>query len=647
MSDSLHALGACAEFLVAGLWRATWQGACLIPLVLLAERWLAKLPPAWRAWLWRGVYLKLLVALVVPGAIGLPILPPPPPAATSVETLPIDSTNLARPADATAAMASSLSPQWVLLWIACFAWLAGAGWCGSRLVDEHVRAARLRALARPVADRTVHGVYRELNGLFRLKAAPALREIAGGGSPLLVDGLAPAILLPRDFLQGATLEQLRMALAHELAHYIRRDLAWNRFAAAMGVVLFFHPLVWLAARRYALAQELACDELAIRRARLAVAEYADLVLAISTADAGRPAVMALGVTGAFDTLRERLRAMKTISTGNKRRQWLPLALAVMGILALVPWTLAQQKPTSGASASASGSTGSAKATAETGGARAAGAVGLEGGAPADESPSSADNKPAESSGDKPAAARKSQKMTTTMEEDDDGWKRVIDVSDESTSVKITETSDGRIEMEVNEHVAGGDKATKYSAKSATELKEKHPEVFKLYDKYTKRATARSIPSPSEAGDAPAQSKASAGGSGGGAIGGSFGGGGFGGGGFGGGGFGGGGFGDGIGGGGFGGGNAAGRGAGERGSAARSKRNNRGDGGGGGFRGGFGGGFDRADGGGGGFGGGGFGGDAKAAELLRKQLEQLRKQSGGNKQLDELIDRMLKQIEDEE
>src|SRR4030095_15435394 len=116
----------------------------------------------------------------------------------------------------------------------------------------------------------------------------------------------PAILLPQEFLAGASAEQVRMALAHELAHHVRGDLGWNRLAAAVDTALFFHPLVWLAGRRYELAQELACDALAVTRGRLALGDYANLVLDISTADAARPAALAVGVSGAFSTLRERL-----------------------------------------------------------------------------------------------------------------------------------------------------------------------------------------------------------------------------------------------------------------------------------------------------------------------------------------------------
>src|SRR5262245_9998437 len=316
----------------AGLWRATWQGAILIPLVWLAERAFSQMPAALRSWLWRGGYLKLLVALVSPGSIGLPVLPAPAPPSSPASSLAVTETTLladaggidpialggatgndADSSDATvlpnAGQLGYVNIQALLGGLVAVGWLAGCAWFLARLVAGHRRAASLGRQAAALADPLVKQVYRQLGYQFGLMSPPPLRTIPGGGSPLLVSGPATSILLPQEFLAASTPERVRMALAHELAHAVRRELAWNRLTAVVDAALFFHPLVWLAARRYELAQELACDALAVTRGRLALADYANLVLDISTADSARPAAMAVGVSGAFGTLRERLMAM--------------------------------------------------------------------------------------------------------------------------------------------------------------------------------------------------------------------------------------------------------------------------------------------------------------------------------------------------
>ena len=722
MNEIFATFGWCSDLVAAGLWRATWQAAVLIPLVWLAERLMPRVPPAVRSWIWRGVYLKLLVALVVPGAIGLPLLPPKslPPMSIATSRVAIDQM-LVDESEAKSSTSSAAATQqlaWVgLLPAAAFGfWLLGLALIAGRFLVEQRRAARLAKAARTLSDPLVKQMYRQLGLQFGLISTPALRTMPGSGSPLLVGCSSAAILLPEGFLASASPECIRMALAHELAHYVRRDLAWNRLAAAMDAALFFHPLVWLAGRRYELAQELACDALAVTRGRLALGDYANLVLDISTADAARPAALAVGVSGAFGTLRERLSAMKTIPIHASRRPWWLPAAAIVGLLGLVPWSLvprshADEPVTKTATATAtSGDTAAPRIKAK------ATATAKRGIATAATVTASAD-----AAGDTPSSGtatstRRTSKMTTTVEDDGSGWTRTINASDDGTSVKITETSDGRIEMEVTVATGGKDEKESYSAKNAAELKEKYASAFQLYDKYTRRATARQVAAAASAGaaeDRPttgtrrsksgatggASSKRSgaSGGFGGGgfsrggsgsAAGGAAAGSGFGGGGFGGrtggaggggsaagggaGGFGGGGFGGfggrggtgGVGGGGsggpggsgFGSGGSGGFGSGGFGRGGIGGGGGGGGGGAGGPGGGFGSesrgagqGFGGAGGPGGsgfgGFGGGEAGGDAK--QMLRKQLEELKKNVGDNEQLRDLIDRMLDNADQDE
>jgi hypothetical protein len=421
--------------------------------------------------------------------------------------------------------------------------------------------------------------------------------------------------------------------------------------------------VWLAGRRYELAQELACDALAVTRARLALADYANLVLDISTADAARPAALAVGVSGAFGTLRERLNSMKSIPFNSARRPWwLPLA-AMLGVLALVPWSLAQQEagdaPAAKATIQGDSSGGGVSAT--------SGAIAQDGSKKRSKAQAAVeivdgneDSRPPPSKTSAAKNTRRTNKMTTTVEDDGDGWTRTIDASEDGTAVKITETDGGQIEMEVTVTTDGKDETETYTAKNAAELKTKHPSAFQLYDKYTKRATARrgtaaaaannpSADNPSDDRRKPRTGASgtarASGGTGGGAFGG-FGGGGFSrgsggsGSGTGGGGGAGGGFGGGAGGpggfGGFGGGGFGGPGGTGGGGTGRP-----------GFRG-AGQGFGGFGGEGGGFGGGagGFGGgDAK--RMLREQLEALRKNVGDSEEMQKLIDRMIDDVDKQE
>src|SRR5262245_11915593 len=169
----------------AGLWRATWQGAILISLIWLAERAFAQMPATLRSWLWRGVYLKLLVALAIPGTIGLPVLPASSPAMSPAvtdttwlaETAGIDPIALggatghdADSSDATVLPSAGefgyVNIQALLGGLVAVGWLAGCAWFLARLVASHRRAAQLGKQAAALADPLVKQVYRQLGYQF-------------------------------------------------------------------------------------------------------------------------------------------------------------------------------------------------------------------------------------------------------------------------------------------------------------------------------------------------------------------------------------------------------------------------------------------------------------------------------------------------
>ena len=62
----------------------------------------------------------------------------------------------------------------------------------------------------------------------------------------------------------------------------------------------------------------------------------------------------------------------------------------------------------------------------------------------------------------------------------------INAEEGGVKVKIEESPNKGIKMEVTEKKDGKKVTKKYEAKNADELKKKHPEAYKLYDKYTKR-----------------------------------------------------------------------------------------------------------------------------------------------------------------
>ena len=141
-------------------------------------------------------------------------------------------------------------------------------------------------------------------------------------SPLLLGVWRPTIILPAGVEEKFDEGELRLMLAHELAHCQRHDLAWNWVPTVAGWLFFFHPLVWLMAHRWSEAQEAACDELVIQQqGRPSRPSYGRLLVklaALAPAETNL-APAAAGVLGAYRNLERRILAMARVKPFSPRR----------------------------------------------------------------------------------------------------------------------------------------------------------------------------------------------------------------------------------------------------------------------------------------------------------------------------------------
>jgi len=233
-------------------------------------------------------------------------------------------------------------------------WCLGVGWFGIGAWRDLRRARLLLRGCAPVADPALLQCCAELAGALRLRAVPSLLMTDAIASPLLLAGSGPVIVLPSALAAGASLEHLRLMIAHEMAHLKRFDLWWVWLAVAGEGLFFFHPLLWLARREWRLTQEMACDEMAVRLTRVPASTYGEMlvgVAALKLSSRHEPLLITLGLTETKEMLARRLNAMKLIKLNSTKAMVLATAaILVVAAAAVLPWRLvAQPAPPAGAS----------------------------------------------------------------------------------------------------------------------------------------------------------------------------------------------------------------------------------------------------------------------------------------------------------
>ena len=72
----------------------------------------------------------------------------------------------------------------------------------------------------------------------------------------------PVVLLPERMCQSAYRGQLPGVVAHELAHVISGDFAWNAIMHVVSTLLWFHPLAWRIGSVHRAACDSVCDAVA-------------------------------------------------------------------------------------------------------------------------------------------------------------------------------------------------------------------------------------------------------------------------------------------------------------------------------------------------------------------------------------------------
>src|SRR5215831_4688285 len=143
------------------------------------------------------------------------------------------------------------------------AWLVGVALLSLRSAGGVVLLERERRRKSAVVADQILEVCHALQDQLGINRAIEYCETAFLEAPAVIGWFRPVVLLPVSVLTGLSDEQLRMVIAHELAHIQRLDAFVNVFQVCVETLLFYHPAVWWLNKRIRAERELCCDEIAV------------------------------------------------------------------------------------------------------------------------------------------------------------------------------------------------------------------------------------------------------------------------------------------------------------------------------------------------------------------------------------------------
>jgi len=356
------------------LLKASTQAAVLTVLILIAQRLLGRrLEPRWRSALWLLVLLRLALPWTIsspvsvfnlgrafhqPSRIGAAVH-------SSFELTP--SSREAAPPSPTVASGAIVARGPANGLLLPELWFAGVLLCGFVMGFSHWRFHRQVVRSQTLVDEPTLRLLEECKTTMRVQTPVAIVETPVIDGPCLFGFVRPRLLLPPGFVFKFSREELRFVFLHELAHIKRRDILLGWLAAALQIVHWFNPFVWLAFFRMRADRELACDALALAHAGSNDAQPYGRTI-IKLLENFGDALRAPGLAGILEDKQQMKQRLVMIAQFDKSRRYFGVAASIFCVLALVALTDAQtpSEPRGGAASATNNSKSKCSTTATSG-----------------------------------------------------------------------------------------------------------------------------------------------------------------------------------------------------------------------------------------------------------------------------------------
>lgn len=177
-----------------------------------------------------------------------------------------------------------LSFPWAL---GLLAYVAGLGVFLTFIAMGRFRIHQWIRNAHPSTDARVLETFRRAAEILAFDRDRLVLESACVPAPISLGMFHPRILLPQGLAESLSDDELLAVALHETAHLRRRDPLVFSLVALFRAAFFFHPLVWLAARRISTLAEHCADD-AVLDATAEPLPYARLLARMAEAVPRRP-----------------------------------------------------------------------------------------------------------------------------------------------------------------------------------------------------------------------------------------------------------------------------------------------------------------------------------------------------------------------
>ena len=143
------------------------------------------------------------------------------------------------------------------------AWISGVILFGFKFIFSLAYVEFLSRTSIPLCCQDTYRSFRKVCGHYQIKENIAIGESRHVKSPMILGFFKPIILFPVGIINQLDFKETEAILAHELAHFVRKDIYINIIQTIIEVLFYYHPAIWWITSNIRLERESCCDDLAV------------------------------------------------------------------------------------------------------------------------------------------------------------------------------------------------------------------------------------------------------------------------------------------------------------------------------------------------------------------------------------------------
>lgn len=192
--------------------------------------------------------------------------------------------------------------------ILCILWCIGIFLMLIKVIQSIYHFHAIKKSALPLQNPAVHKLYQNCLAEMQLKKPIPIYSTAFLRSPVIAGLLKPCIYLPIHLISDYNENDMKFMLLHELGHYKYKDALANYFMSVVGVLYWFHPLVWYALKEMKNDKEVACDTTVLKHiGKEAYIDYGNTLINFAEKMSYTLFPFAAGISGSMKEMQKRVK----------------------------------------------------------------------------------------------------------------------------------------------------------------------------------------------------------------------------------------------------------------------------------------------------------------------------------------------------